>query len=492
MSRRAIFNFVIFGLTPVVLIAGPTLISLWLSTVLGILLAVIAVRIAAHDLLSEELASGAIDDVFEIEERLNKFKTAYDPMPYVKRAPPGHVFIGLREGKGGRATVPAYVPIEVLRKSHAQLLGMSGTGKSSLAGLILGQCWALGDAIVVVDPKDDRRLPGALARFASGRRRMHILNLNPGQPAQINPLAGAAPHEVEELLCASLGLDPSGDAAVDFHRGEDRAAARMAAEIGADTIPEMFAAAAQIKAIAGKANFIRELEELASLPCFSTKTGLDLAAAIAAGDLIYIIGSANNLRVIVAQKLLLQRILQILNSRTVEEADQRPVGLMLDELKYILSNSALRAAGLIRDRNCHLIVCHQSLQDLNDCPGLPPEAVHGAIHGNTPLKFVHLLKDRKTAEDFSKIAGSRRTWAGTVNKKSELGGEDGSWREAEKSHIPVELLTHLPTPSGEEAATCVVFGLGVAFLLASRWVPGVPPPKVVPAEPLSVDSTELI
>lgn len=432
---------------------------------------------------------GAVIDIQELAKNLQRYQAGYDPTPLIKKTPADQVFLGLRHDRGSRP-VAVRVPASTIRKNHIQLLGVSGTGKSSLAGLLLGQMTARGDAVVVFDPKDDRNLPHVLASFT---RRMYVIDLRPDAPPQLNPLVGASQSEVEEMLNAALQLDPSGDAAVDFHRGEDRDASLAASRLGAASLPELAGACAARDDITERKNFWRELRQLAELPAFATREGLDLAQAIADGAVIYVIGSCDNMRVITAQKLLLQRVLQLVKKRSVEDADRRPVMLMLDELKYLLSNSALRAAGTVRDRNCHLLVAHQSLQDLEDCGGLNPRAVVGAIHGNTAIKIVYRVLDTRTAKELSDGSGQQRVWAESTDKAVTDGVEGGGYRESGRAHIPVEMLTSLPKPEADQAAVGVVFGLPPAFILSTRWMKPLrkaPQPVAAPALPESVQTTE--
>lgn len=458
--------------------------SAWLLAGIGVVAARVVVGHATGG-----AQGGAVVDVDELVKNLARYQAPYDPLPYLQKTPADRVFLGLRHDHG-RQPLPVLVPLSTIRKNHIQLLGVSGTGKSSLAGLLLGQAAVRGDAVIVFDPKDDRNLPHVLASFS---KNMHVVDLRPDAPAQLNPLAGATPSEVEEMLNAALQLDPSGDAAVDFHRGEDRDASLAASRLGAASLPELAAACAARGDIVERKNFWRELRQLAELPAFATREGIDLAEAIASGAIVYVIGSVDNMRVITAQKLLLQRVLQLVKKRSVEEADRRPVMLMLDELKYLLSNSALRAAGTVRDRNCHLLLAHQSLQDLEDCGGLNPRAVVGAIHGNTAIKIVYRVLDTRTAKELSDGSGQRRVWAESTDKTMQEGVEGGGYRETGRAHIPVEMLTSLPKPEGEQAAVGVVFGLPPAFILSSRWLKPTrkaPPPTPAPPLPDAVQTTE--
>lgn len=434
--------------------------------------------------VAKDESDSAARDVKDIVAHYRHYQPSFDPLRYMQKCPDGHIFAGLTACHV--RPKPVYLPIDVFHRNHAQLLGVSGTGKSSLAGPLLGQLTLSGDSVIVFDPKPDRRLPGVLARFAKvAKVKMHVVDLRPTAPAQINPLLGARADEVEELLQAAFNLDPSGDPAVDYHRGNDRDATLEAARKGALSIPELMSVCAGDPNVTSRDNFWRELRMLAQLPAYQTREGHDLQAAIKSGDVIYVMGSCENQRVITAQKLLLQRVLQIIKNRSQEDQDARQVCLFLDELKYLLSNSALRAAGVIRDRGCNLIVAHQSIGDLHDCPGLRAEAVIGAIHGNTSLKFCFRVEEPRTARDLSEASSTQRVWSDSIKKTKDIGQvQDGAWQEKERPHVAPGMLTNLPKPGPGQSSVAYVYGLGPAFLLASHFVAGIAPPPVVLAPPI--------
>ena len=315
----------------------------------------------------------SVADVKTDAANLKKLAKGFDPENYINLKK--GIFLGLDSNRR-----PVYYPRHVIDKNHIEILGETGVGKSSLAGVLLSQLAAAGETVCVFDPKLDKKLPGVLAR--TGQKYgfpVHIIDLRSGAGPQLNPFAGCLAGQSEELLQVALELGKTGDAAVDFYRGGDREAASwisQAAPQGAD-IQALIATASQDQRLTEKENFWRELRQLGRVRALhAPHGGFDLAEALARPGVIYIFGSTTRLEIVAAQKLILQRVLQILEER----ADQsRAVCLLLDELKYLLSPAALRAAGTIRDRNCHLMFAHQSLGDLDDCPGLSPKAVKGAI-----------------------------------------------------------------------------------------------------------------
>jgi hypothetical protein len=325
-------------------------------------------------------------------------------------------------------------------------------------------------------------LPGTLARMGEKHGfAVALIDLRPQAGPQVNPFHGCRPDQTEELLQVALELGKTGDAGVDFYRGGDREATSwiaQAAPQGAD-IQALIAAASQDDRITEKENLWRELRQLGRVRALHTQQGFDLAGALNMPGVVYIMGSTTRLEVVAAQKLILQRVLQVLEDRTDQE---RPVCLFLDELKYLLSPAALRAAGTIRDRNCHLVFAHQSLGDLDDCPSLNPKAVRGAIWGNSGLKFIYKMLDANTARELEAITGQATTEAASVTRSSQ--GESISRRVEKQAHMPAHVFTHLPKPESGEASVGVVIGRGVATFLSTRWLKSGPQPApVIVSEP---------
>lgn len=426
---------------------------------------------------------GAAADVLDDDKKMRALAASFDPAPYIHKARKSgrdEIFMGL-----GQDRKPILFPRAKLTKNHVEVLGESGVGKSSLAGVLLAQLAAAGECVVVFDPKADRMLPGVLAR-AGREYGFPIINidLRYGQPAQINPFLGARQDQVEELLQVALDLGKTGQGAVDFYRGKDREATGFMAQAFADgetSMPELLEMAAEDERVTQNENLWREFRQIARIPAFQVHQGQgghDLEQLLSRPAVVYVTGSTTKLEVQAGQKLMLQRILQILDERCNQSM---PVAIFLDELKYILSPAALRAAGTIRDRNCHLLFAHQSLGDLSDCPGLDPKAVRGAVWGNCGIKICYKMLDESTARELSGISGERAT----LERRSTENDNGRTIAESigKASHMPLHVFTHLPKPTGQEASVGVIIGDGPAYFLSTRWLESGPTPEPIPAPP---------
>lgn len=421
--------------------------------------AVIFVAAFVGFLIAKKRVTG-IRDITEDVKTLEKMKHGFDPEKHINLKK--GIFVGLDERRK-----PIYLPRNTFSSNHLDILGASGTGKSSFVGLLLSQLAMAGESVVVMDPKNDKRLPFVLSKMAKKHGfQFTLIDLN-SENSQLNPFYGCSELEVEELLQVALELGKTGDSAVDYYRGKDRAGARLLRS--AKTIQEAIEMASSDERVTVDAeNMFRELCDISTVAAIKTAKGFDLTAFLESkkGGVLYVVGSTKQYPIFSAQRMVLQRILQILDTRS---NDAKPLALFMDELKYLLSPAALRTAGTVRDRNCHLVFAHQSIGDLYDAPGLKPEAVIGAVVGNTSLKLVYKLLDTKTAKEVSEAAGNVRTTevSRSVNDQS---GETHTERESQERLIPVHVFTNLPKPENKEASVGVLIGDGLPKFISTRWI----------------------
>ena len=354
------------------------------------------------------------------------------------------IFVGLSHRKK-----PQYIPLDRWQSSHAQVMGTTGAGKGVAACLLLSQSLAAGESVVVMDPKNDEWAPHVLRESCKKYGvPFYLVNLNLPDH-QIDLLAGISPDELEELFVAGFSLSDRGEAA-DHYRLQDRRAARAtAALIGKyRTLGELYQSE-EVRSMSDAEGFIGKLEELALLNSINAARGLDLSRSIKKGACLYIIGSMRNSKVITAQRMLLTRLIQIIESRDRIHSKPRPVALFLDEVKYHISRPSLEGLGAARDKGAHLILAHQSIADLRDCPkDLDPEAVEGAVVENC-IKIVYRLKDPKTARWVSEMSGSMLVDEEVRHSRSNAVGAESMQlerviRQGERALVDPNMLLRLP------------------------------------------------
>jgi hypothetical protein len=284
------------------------------------------------------------------------------------------------------------------------------------------------------------------------------------EAAQWNPLQHKNANEIEELLSAGFSLGEKGTDA-DFYRLDDRRAARIFANLAYSTQTTLMNTLQLLIeqqpdiAEAGK-KFVSDLEEIGLVAVVNTTHGVDLAKLMQQGAVIYVRGSMRNPRILKLQRIFVLSMIQHIEVRDREAA--RHVCLFMDEFKYLISRPSLEALGAIRDKRAHVIIAHQSLGDLRDCPAdLDPESVVASVNENCAIKLAYAVKDPDTADWLARMSGLIlvddeirlvKTNAGLTETRN---GER-TLRQAERNLIDTNMLQALP----ERCA--VLFGAGLA------------------------------
>jgi type IV secretory pathway TraG/TraD family ATPase VirD4 len=148
--------------------------------------------------------------------------------------------------------------------------------------------------------------------------------------------------------------------------------------------------------------------------------------------------------------MLLVRLYQLAERRDRVKEAPRPIAIFLNELKYHLSKPALEGLGAARDKGVHIIMAHQSVADLKDCPAdLKGEAVVGAVVENAKFKLVYRVMDPDTAEWVARMSGTilvddevRKAKTDTV--LTETIDDERTIRQAERFFIDSNMMLNLP------------------------------------------------
>ncbi len=405
-------------------------------------------------------------DIRAIKVHLPDPQKKYDPRRFFN-AKKG-IFFGLDETQN-----PLYIPQDKWRKSHVDVLGTTGSGKGVAAGLALTQALSAGEAVVIIDPKNDEFLPHVMYQSSQHAGVPYLyLDLQADSP-QWNPLQNKSAAEIAELFSAGFSLGEKGTDA-DFYRLDDRRAARVFADILPNPRPtvaegyKLLLTQQPALAESGK-KFCFDLEELGMVPAIRTANGVDLARIIEQGGVIYVRGSMRNPSILKLQRIFVLSMIQIIEKRERENA--RHVCLFLDEFKYLISRQALEALGAIRDKRAHVIIAHQSLGDLRDCPAdLDPETVVSSVNENCAIKISYAVKDPDTADWLARMSGQILVDDEIRQVKTNIGlaernENQRSLRQAERPLVDTNMLQALP----ERCA--VLYGAGLAKFFFTAPIP---------------------
>nr|WP_256465950.1 type IV secretory system conjugative DNA transfer family protein [Yersinia ruckeri] len=370
----------------------------------------------------------------------------YDPLHYIDLSK--GLFIGM-----DRENEPMYLPLKDWQKQHADIIGTTGAGKGVATGILLYQSILAGEGVFVMDPKDDEWAPHLYRKACEDAGKPYALIDLRKQQYQLNLIKDITPDELEELFVAGFSLAEKGQES-DFYRIDDRKAARMAAQFVREnpstTIRDVYngdyvqGIAEKIKAFFGK------IEELALLNAINSPEGFSLKHIFDEGGCCYVIGSMRNSKIITAQRMLLVRLYQLAETRDRVTDVPRPIAIYLSELKYHLSRPALEGLGAARDKGVHIIMDHQSIADLKDCPAdLKGDAVVGAVVENAKFKLVYRVMDPDTAEWVARMSGTilvddEVRKAKTDAVLTETIDDERAIRQAERFFIDSNMVLNLP------------------------------------------------
>ncbi|MEI7381646.1 type IV secretion system DNA-binding domain-containing protein [Pectobacterium versatile] len=370
----------------------------------------------------------------------------YEPLDYIDLNK--GIFIGMNRDKQ-----PMYLPLKDWQKQHADIIGTTGAGKGVATGILLYQSILADEGVFIMDPKDDEWATHLYRKACEDAGKpFALIDLRKPQ-YQLNLIEDITSDELEELFVAGFSLAEKGQES-DFYRIDDRKAARMAAQFvsshPSSTIRGIYngeyvqSIAEDIKAFFGK------IEELALLNAINAPTGFSLQSVFDEGGCCYLIGSMRNSKIITAQRMLLVRLYQLAERRDRVKETPRPIAIFLDELKYHLSKPALEGLGAARDKGVHIIMAHQSVADLKDCPAdLKGDAVVGAVVENAKFKLVYRVMDPDTAEWVARMSGTilvddeiRKAKTDAVLTET-IDGER-TIRQAERFFIDSNMILNLP------------------------------------------------
>jgi hypothetical protein len=419
-------------------------------------------------------------DVRQIHNFLPEAALDFDPLKHIDLDK--GIFLGLDEDEN-----PIYIKFPSSTSApHIQIVGTTGAGKGVSLCVMAAQFLERDEALVFCDVKNDEWAQHVLYAAAQRTKKLfYFVNLNRPNGAQFDPFAGATEEETFELFQAGFALTDKGDAS-DFYAIADRREAGITAKLMAEknlNIAQAYAARREVlkDPSTGAEKFAGRLREMAETPSINAAqgTGVNLAKVIEEGGCVYIVGSMRNDIIKTVQRIILVRIIQLAERRDRMAGNLRPVCIVLDEVKYHLSRPALEGLGAARDKGVHLVLAHQSIGDLRDCPkDLNPDAVVDAVVENCRIKICYRLLNPVTAEWLAAMSGTIQADDETRKVRrniaqSETVLPERSIKQTERFFIDVNMLLNLPNAVG------VVYGDGLPKFVSIRPIKVEKNPKAV-------------
>ena len=345
-----------------------------------------------------------------------KTKIAIDHLKQFKKARnKKSVFLGLNNNHK-----PIYCTLDKFNKSNIQLVGAPGTGKGVMAASLLWQSIVNDDACFVFAPKRDEFCESVLNKACvQANKNLVVVDLSLPIP-QINPLFKANSSEAYEILVNTCNLMRTG-APSDFHQNNNRNGAVIISEhcsINNQCVSSLFERAISTNddSLKNSDGLLNQLKELSNLDSIKTLTGIDLKETLNQGGCILIIGSTRNDIIKTAMKMLLIRLVQLIENR---DDKSRHATIFIDELKYMNSLFFINSIGTLRDKNANYIIAHQSLVDLKQSDShLNEDTCAQTIVDTCTIRWIYQCQDFETATWVSTLCGSQSTYQPSTYSKS--------------------------------------------------------------------------
>lgn len=310
-----------------------------------------------------------------------------------------------------------FLPDDVLA-GHVLALGTTGSGKTRLLELLILQAIERGDAVVVVDPKGDRRLLGRVRAAAGGRFRLFSLP-HPERSVRYNPIGRY--HDVREVADRVAALLPSTGEALPFRNFGWEVIYTVARAIEGRhpmTLQNLkrFAIDKPIRPLSDRP---REhyLKLVSALPPLLSKLGADLLSPVKGGlsweevdrgrEVVYFsLGSllAGESSSAVAKMAILD-LQSYVGARYAHAKGEGPIWLFVDELGDVVTQELVGVMNKSRGAGFRIVAAAQTAPDLEAALGSRARALQVFGNANTWLQFR--AQNGEDAELFSAMAGKR-------------------------------------------------------------------------------------
>lgn len=416
------------------------------------------------------------DALSDIRVEVDKIKAKdFDPRTFYL---PEKMFLGLDEH--GQ---PIYMDDEVFLKNHKKVIGPSQTGKGVVLGVLLDQAIMKGWGAWFVDQKPDDFICDIMRESCErhGRESPKYLDLNGIGPGAYAPFANGTRRERRERVVKAYAMADSGTAA-DFYKSNERKVLDF-------IMPYWDGSLRQLDALLrgkhpeindAKRNWIREnsgsldsntsefmqLESLLATP----EESFNVSDALLGADVVYV---RSNMKDTIVRKgciALLDEVVQV----TMRNKLPRPVFIVLDEIKFIVSDTLADALATILSKGMNMALTYQAITDLLNLPdkSLNADSIRGGIDTNTQVTLSYRANDFETAKWVSDQTGLGQKTVTKMEKVdvnkagAEVWGEERSVGQVEENFITTNQLLSLPP-----RVSALIRPNTLATLLYTCWIP---------------------
>ena len=440
-------------------------------------------------------ASG--DALSDIRVDMDKLKAKdFNPQDFYLE---GQMFLGLDDTGAG-----IYMADELFRKNHSKVIGPSQTGKGIMLGVLLDQAIMKGWGAWFVDQKPDDFIYDIMRESCErhGRPAPLVLDLNGVGPGSYGPFIGGSRRERRERVVKTFAMADNGTNA-DFFKREERKVLDYLMPLWDGTLGQL---AKLLKGNHPEINdvmksWVREkngsiesnVSEFMQLDTLraTVEESFKVEEALRSGAVVYVRSNINDTIVRKACIALLDELVQI----ALKKPLAHPTYLVLDEIRFIVSQTLADALATVLSKNVFMALTYQALTDLLNLPDktLNAQSIKGGIDINTQITLTYRANDFETAEWLASLTGKAQKTVTKMEKVeinkggAELWGDERSVGQVEETTVTTNQLLALPA-----RVSALIRPNHLAVIIYTCWISvkefkGLPPRN--PAQPPAPQAT---
>ena len=397
-------------------------------------------------------ASG--DALSDIRIDMDKLKAKdFNPQDFYLE---GQMFLGLDDTGAG-----IYMADELFRKNHSKVIGPSQTGKGIMLGVLLDQAIMKGWGAWFVDQKPDDFIYDIMRESCErhGRPAPLVLDLNGVGPGSYGPFIGGTRRERRERVVKTFGMADNGTNA-DFFKRDERKVLDYLMPLWDGTLGQLAKLVKgnhpeineQMKSWVKEKNGsiesnVSEFMQLDTLRA-TVEESFKVEDALRSGAVVYVRSNINDTIVRKACIALLDELVQI----ALKKPLAHPTYLVLDEIRFIVSQTLADALATVLSKNVFMALTYQALTDLLNLPDktLNAQSIKGGIDINTQITLTYRANDFETAEWLASLTGKAQKTVTKMEKVevnkggAEVWGDERSVGQVEETTVTTNQLLALP------------------------------------------------
>lgn len=401
------------------------------------------------------------DSVSDMKNEIGRYKAKdFDPLSYIR---PDKIFIGLN-GDTGK---PEYADMTMWDETNKMVVGATRYGKGVTYQIWAAQAIRRGRTVFYIDPKEDKWMPKVLEQEAKklGKTFLYVDIADPEAPGNYAPFAHGTPEDRRSRFYEIMGLVERGTDADHYKVTARRYLFNIFADAGqSGSLPALLATIQRIHDTdtgnkeenqarrKSLGTVLARLMEWASYSTLNGKGGFSVEKTLLNpnGAVIYFRGSLDDQIILAATQTFLIEVRQEI--KRLEKKRATHVEVLVDELRYLVSDTVLSALATIVGERATFALAFQNFGDLENPKdkSMNGKAVLQSVRVNCQVKAFFGGSDADTAEWIAKTTGDTNKRAVRMEKTdvNAMGGETWSaqrtFGDVQEFIIPENVVKALP------------------------------------------------